>query len=249
MSRFGSRSGAGSGAFNGNRTVTRPGLPNVNVGGENLEEWADEYFFPASAPTLAVSIANNVREKGTTFQPTIVADYTPKYALVVARRLYRNGALITQPATDDFSYQDIVLSATTIYRVQIDYTLEGVPGTLSKDVGVYFFAPTYIFLGALNMSEAQIKAAAGVSGKRIIDRQSLSDISYTGNNTHPAIAEPASYNGFSTIKDQNGFVVTSGFSTRLVEFALADGTTKEMYRIREHVDETSVNGFKYNFLR
>ena len=50
--------GEGSGgvtAFDGNRTVTRPGLPAINAGGASITEWANNYFFPAEDPIISLS--------------------------------------------------------------------------------------------------------------------------------------------------------------------------------------------------
>lgn len=45
----------GSVAFDGNRTVTRSGLPAINAGGSSITEWANNYFFPAEDPTIALT--------------------------------------------------------------------------------------------------------------------------------------------------------------------------------------------------
>ena len=37
--------------FNGNRTVTRSGLPNINAGGTTMTDWINNYFFPSTSPT------------------------------------------------------------------------------------------------------------------------------------------------------------------------------------------------------
>jgi hypothetical protein len=48
--------------FNGNRTVTRPGLPNINTGDTLLFSWLNNYFFPEPAPvvTIAPQIGNSL---------------------------------------------------------------------------------------------------------------------------------------------------------------------------------------------
>lgn len=47
--------GAGSSAFNGNRTVTRSGIPNVNVGGTTVNQFLEGYFFPSVPPVASLS--------------------------------------------------------------------------------------------------------------------------------------------------------------------------------------------------
>lgn len=48
-------SGAGSSSFNGSRTVTRSGIPNVNVGGITVNQFLEGYFFPAIPPGASLS--------------------------------------------------------------------------------------------------------------------------------------------------------------------------------------------------
>lgn len=63
--------GGGDAPFNGNRTVSRPGLPAVNVGPTaSVGEFVDKMFFPAQGPLLYMS-CDSVREFGATKAVTI----------------------------------------------------------------------------------------------------------------------------------------------------------------------------------
>jgi hypothetical protein len=42
-------------SFNGNRAVTRSGLPAVNTGDTSLIAWINNYFFPSTSPTATIS--------------------------------------------------------------------------------------------------------------------------------------------------------------------------------------------------
>lgn len=49
--------------FNGNRTVTRSGLPSINTGDSTLIAWINNYFFPSTSPTVSLSVSGgNSRE-------------------------------------------------------------------------------------------------------------------------------------------------------------------------------------------
>lgn len=48
--------------FNGNRTVTRPGLPAINTGDSALLKWIDNYFFPEPAPVVNITPTSNSLE-------------------------------------------------------------------------------------------------------------------------------------------------------------------------------------------
>ncbi len=51
-------------AFNGDRVVTREGIPNINVGGIKLREFIENYFFPPIPPVLFISVFPNIKEYG-----------------------------------------------------------------------------------------------------------------------------------------------------------------------------------------
>lgn len=51
-------SGSNTSLFNSNRTTTRSGIPAVNVGGTNVTDFLEGYFFPAVSPAAALSGGN-----------------------------------------------------------------------------------------------------------------------------------------------------------------------------------------------
>lgn len=65
--------GAGSSSFNGNRTVTRSGIPNINVGGSTVNQFLEGYFFPSVPPGAALS-GGNTRYFGD--NSTVTLSYT-----------------------------------------------------------------------------------------------------------------------------------------------------------------------------
>lgn len=50
--------------FNTNRPTTRSGIPVVNVGGDTVTEFLEEYFFPSVPPTCNLTVTNASREMG-----------------------------------------------------------------------------------------------------------------------------------------------------------------------------------------
>ena len=69
--------GGGDITFDGDRTVTRDGIPNVNVGGVDVVEFLENYFFPAQQPTIiepTVTISatgNSTHEVGDNYSETV----------------------------------------------------------------------------------------------------------------------------------------------------------------------------------
>ena len=55
---------SGDPQFDSNRTTTRSGIPNVNVGGNTVKEFLEGYFFPAVPPSSSISASNSNREFG-----------------------------------------------------------------------------------------------------------------------------------------------------------------------------------------
>jgi hypothetical protein len=51
---------AGNPSFNGNRTVTRSGLPAINTGDTTLTAWLNSYFFPSVAPSGTISASGGI---------------------------------------------------------------------------------------------------------------------------------------------------------------------------------------------
>lgn len=47
----------GTTPFNGNRAVTRAGLPSINTGDTTLVGWINNYFFPSTSPTASISVS------------------------------------------------------------------------------------------------------------------------------------------------------------------------------------------------
>ena len=54
----------GSGAFDGNRKITRAGLPNVTPGGTTVSEFLDNLFYPSIAPGASISVSPTQKEFG-----------------------------------------------------------------------------------------------------------------------------------------------------------------------------------------
>lgn len=50
--------------FNSERPTTRVGIPSVNVGGNTVTEFLEEYFFPSVPPTGTISVTNNQKQFG-----------------------------------------------------------------------------------------------------------------------------------------------------------------------------------------
>ncbi|MFW6272879.1 MAG: hypothetical protein ACOC2U_03770 [bacterium] len=50
--------------FDSNRPTTRSGIPSVNVGGETVVEFLEEYFFPSVPPSSTITASDSNREFG-----------------------------------------------------------------------------------------------------------------------------------------------------------------------------------------
>lgn len=76
----GNGNGGGDLAFNGNRPITRnvPGLENVTAGGNTVNEFLENAFFPALSPLCALSVNNPIREIGETTAYTLTWSVTKR---------------------------------------------------------------------------------------------------------------------------------------------------------------------------
>lgn len=50
--------------FDSNRTTTRQGIPNVNVGGNTIVDFLEGYFFPSVPPSPTLSVSPSIRQFG-----------------------------------------------------------------------------------------------------------------------------------------------------------------------------------------
>lgn len=224
--------------FNGDRQVTRPGVANVNAGGETVKEFLENYFFPAVPPTLSFSGLGGPYEKGLERNLNLSATVTPNDATIDLRQFKQGASVISTEASNSMSETVTNIKDTVTYTAYVEYTLSGTGGqTLSQNRTASFYAPSYYGSGAAgNENETWVKANLT---KTIRSNNNLTA------NFSPVLeryyfAYPQSFGVVSQVLDPNNFDITDAFTQFTATFTLADGSTEDYYIYRSNDDTTQV---------
>ena len=106
--------------FNGNRTVTRPGLPAINTGDSVLTKWLDSYFFTEPAPIVAISptIGNSLEymSSGAALTTSLTWSVTRPLQSSAITSITVNGTSITPDPLIEGATQTGTLTAQTLNR-------------------------------------------------------------------------------------------------------------------------------------
>ncbi len=139
-----SNSSSANTSFNGNRTVKRNGVPNINVGGDNVVDWLNNYFFPFLSASLSTS-SNQTIEVGVSFTPTIQYNINLNDETIVNQGRFINVTngnsvinILNPPnASNNSSYNDLPInpiSASSFkWKVEADVDNDGNPETIESN--------------------------------------------------------------------------------------------------------------------
>lgn len=224
--------------FDGNRTVTRDGVAQVNAGGTTVEEFLENYFFPAVPPTLSFSGLGGPYEKGLERNLTLSATVTPNDGTIDLRQFKQGASVISTEGSNSMSETVTNIKDTVTYTAYVEYTLSGTSGqVLSQNRTANFYAPSYYGTGADgNENETWVKANLT---KTIRSNNNLTA------NFSPVLeryyfAYPQSFGAVSQVLDPNNFDITDAFTQFTATFTLADGSTEDYYIYRSNDDTTQV---------
>ena len=225
--------------FDGNRTVKRSGIPQVNVGTSTLKDFVEKYFFPFVEGTASISISNNIQARGDSFAPVITGSITPNDATVVSREIkdVTNSLVLGNPTGNTINYTAPSIQYNTTYQLTVGYD-QGAADT--PTASVTFVSPMYYGTGdGTQLGEASIKAMS-----RIVATQgntsARTNVSITTSNNRRYFAYPKSYGALKQIIDPNGFDVLASFSGQRYEVAITHtGYAAETYFVYYNADNSS----------
>jgi hypothetical protein len=172
MSGFGNNGGgSGGGKFNGNRPVTRSGLPAINVGNvKDLAQWVEKYFFPAVPPGASLT-GGNTRQFGSS--PNLTLNYTATKNTFPITAITVNGqsivptgntqsgsqaAVATQDVNTTFAMQVVAGSDTTNATTGVVWSHKRFWGKIAKGVSPVLAGSAN---PAFTVSDAEILALTG----------------------------------------------------------------------------------------
>lgn len=200
--------GGSSLPFDGNRPVTRPGLPVVTVGHvDNVNQFVDQMFFPAQGPLLSMS-TTNAREFGDSksfdISYTATRRTNPVTSLVVDNNIIGPDGTVSQSG--------VVNHVLTDY---IDTTFTGVisdgNNPSSASTSITWYNKRFAFVNSLNLVDGS-QSPSQISA--ILNGLSSGSYSYSNNKSGTNTLNPSNqymYYGYILLGNPNptNFIVNT----------------------------------------
>jgi len=239
--------------FNGNRTVKRSGIPNINVGGNNLFEFIENYFFPFVPATLLISVSGTVFEVGTInsirINGTTNANDETFFSNGTLKKdeldIYSFGFNLSFSTTDSFSP---TTQQTINYRAYQYVGNNGNPTTIkSNNIQVN---SVYAFLYGVNSNNLEGGGTAiYTSLNKLVQLKSNKTVVLNGTNGYIYFAYPSTYGNLTSILDHNGFEQITAFTkyTATVTSVGLPYNYTETYYIYKSNNITSPSNWAYQF--
>lgn len=200
--------------YNGNRTIKRSPYTTLNVGGDDLLEFVDNFFFPFVPATVAITDASTIYyETGSSQNSSIISTITvndeTSFGSASVKRNNVTWNTTISPAPASFTYTDTGISSSYSYVTYVQVDNDGSPTIINSTTK----ATSFIFPYLWGMS-----ATAGLSGNDLytaFTRQIVTSgnktVSMIGNVVYLYFAYPTSYPALTSILDPNLFQVISSF--------------------------------------
>jgi hypothetical protein len=248
--------------FDGNRTVTRAGVPNINAGGTTVNEWIENYFFPFLDPTISISLSaiymigtnNNVVVSGTV-------------TLNEETLLYDGTLNRTEPSP--MTVMD-VFSANTTYSKSVVFNPRQTPSSAEQQIQHSYIAYTtgtncgctvnsstlildavYPYLYGLSADDLSTGGTDAYDAMdALIEQTGDKTVSLTGTG-YIYFMYPASYGVLTSIKDHNNFEQILSFTKYTVDvestgLAVDWDTSYYIYKLN---NTTTASSWDYSFIQ
>ncbi len=200
--------------FDGNRTIKRSPYTTLNVGGSNIKEFIENFFFPfLTASVLVASGGTYYYETGSTqtfsISSTITANDETSFG---SSSIYRDGIQwysTTDPTPMSFAVSDSNISSSHAYTTKVQTGNNGSPTIISSNSRTASFIFPYLW---------GMSSTPGLSGNSLyttFTRQVVSQgnktVSLVGNVVYIYFAYPVSYPVLTSILDPNSFEAITNF--------------------------------------
>lgn len=247
-------------SFNGNRSVKRSGLPQINAGGDNLFEWIENYFFPFVNPTISIN-GNVLYEIGTNNNVVISGSVTMNDEdSLTGGHINRT---VPTPVTDIHDFD-----GSTSYSVTMTFNPRQNPSGVDEQQEHRYIAYTtgnecnctihsitkyvrsvYPYLYGVSSSDLEGGGTAPYTTlTKLIQTKSNKSVTLNGGG-YIYFCYPSSYPDLTSILDQNGFEQITAFTkyTADVTSTGLSGNWTENYKIYKLNNTTTANSWTYQF--
>jgi hypothetical protein len=222
---LGKNAGPFNDSFNGNRTVKRAGIPNINVGTKStVADFLNAYFFPFISATISIN-ANVLVEIGTSTSVTISGATTAN-----DETLFSNGRVDeTLPTTSTIYSFGAATSYTTSFTFtpiatvtsSLEYRFVAYQGVANNGTPTTINSPTKLvqsvfpYLHIVSSNNLTAGGTAAYSGLNKLVQVKTATKSVTHNSAtvgYIYFMYPASYGTLTSILDHNNFEQISAFT-------------------------------------
>ena len=249
-------------SFNGNRTVKRAGIPNINVGTKtNVIDFLNEYFFPFLSATISISgnvlyeigTSNNVTISGSTnvFDETIFSNGRVDETSPSVSTIFTFGSATTYSTTYLFTPLESNVSTQNIsFIARQDVNNNGSPKTINSSTKfIQSVFPYLHVVTSVNLTSGGTLAYS--SSTKII--QAFGNKTVTHFSSYPAFIYfmyPQSYGPLTLILDHNNYDVTTSFTRYTVPVSsvgLANNWTTNYYIYQSNTTQPNNFNFQYKY--
>lgn len=202
--------------YNGDRAIKRSPYTGINVGGEHVVEFLDNFFFPFIAATLSITTPSSTvyYETGSVqnriITSTITANDETSFGTGSVKRdgADWNTILAIPPYTPSFTDTNISSSHTYQTFVQVDN--DGSPTVINSTSRTVSFIYPYLYgLSSTPGLEGAALYSAMVSKSLTTEQDKAGYLWGTG--TYIYFCYPSSYSPLTSILDPNNFELISSF--------------------------------------
>jgi len=236
--------------YNGNRSIKRSGYSGINVGGTNLKQFIENFFFPFLSATVSLTNTGTYYyETGSIRTITTPALITPNEETVFGTSyIQRDSSTVyttVSPSPLNFGYSDVNVSSSHTYQAFTNVNNNGSPTTVSSGTQNVNFIFPYLY---------GTSATAGLSGTSLYTTlvsgkdaspQGSKIYNYNNNSIYMYFCYPSSYPDLSSIIDPNNFQVISTFQYSASVSVTSSGLTNNWmrtYKVYRTVLPVSPNG-------
>lgn len=240
--------------FNGNRTIKRSPYTSLNVGGNTLQDFIENFFFPFIPATVAISSGGTTYyETGSVQSFVISSTVTANDETIFGTgSVYKdsiewNTSSVIPPYT--FAFTDVNINSNHSYYTKVGVDNNGNPVLITSNTKTAAFIYPYLW---------GMSTIAGLSGNSLyteftkqVQASGNKTISLIGNIVYIYFCYPSTYGNLTSILDPNNFESIGNFqfssSVPVTSSGLANDwmTTYKVYRTTLVSDPNGSYQFKY----
>jgi hypothetical protein len=200
--------------YDGNRSIKRGPYTGLNVGGDDLEEFIENFFFPFVPASVTLTSLTTYYETGSTPTITLSGIVTANDETIIGTGSVRRSGIELYSFSSASSYStSSVISASSTYQTVWSVGNDGSPANITSSARTTTFIYPYLY-GTSSIAELTGSAlyTAFMARKNYTTAQATKAVSMIGTNTYIYFAYPSTYSSLSSIKDPNNFEVLGSFS-------------------------------------